>query len=275
MVTCTVCNKSFKNTQGLRGHNFFVHTNNGDQDAERAAQVAEQSSGFSQVPVSAKRRLSSLEERLALLEQATGVSQSNEADKVPSNSRKPLVEQMAELANQLKTLASNSISYAELSPAFEKIGQLARQLDSLDASHNSMVTTLGNFANQLNTKVDQEMFSHLQARISLLEKREAEVDKLLVTMQKAQVDSQQQVVSVINSVVERLARAEILTRRFPTGEIVGMKDIAAAYREYLWRNHDTGFMSLAWVDTILEGCFSNCLTVPSPDSMQKRLFEHN
>jgi len=224
MVTCTVCNKSFKNTQGLRGHNFFVHTNNGDQDAERATQVAEQSSGFSQTPVSAKRRLSSLKERLALLEQATGVSQPNEADKVPSGSRKPLVEQMAELANQLKTLvASNSISYAELSPAFEKIGQLARQLDSLDASHNSMVTTLGNFANQLNTKVDQEMFSHLQARISLLEKRESEVDKLLVTMQKAQVDSQQQVISAINSVGKRLATVEILTRRFPTGEIVGIQ----------------------------------------------------
>ena len=55
----------------------------------------------------------------------------------------------------------------------------------------------------------------------------------------------------------------------------GGSDMAAAYREYLWRNHDTGFISLAWVDTLLEGCFSNCLTVPSPDLIQRCLFERD
>ena len=223
MVTCTICKKRFKSTQGLRGHNFFVHTNNGDLCAEPAAQLAEQSSGFSLAPVSTEHRLSSFEQRLAMLEQATGVLQPDLADKVSSSSRKPLLEQMAELTEQLKRLISSSISHAELNPAFEQLGKLARQLNSLDTSHNSMMTALGNFENQLNTKADQEMLSHLQTRISLLEKWGREIDKLLVTMQKAQVDNQQQVAGVISSVVDRLARVEILTRRFPTGEIVGIQ----------------------------------------------------
>ncbi len=179
MVTCTICKKSFKNTQGLRGHNFFVHTSNDNLCAEPAAELAEQSSGFSLAPVSTEHRLSSLEQRLAMLEQATGALQPDDANKVPSSSRKPLVEQMAELTEQLKTLVSSSISYAELSPVFEHLTELARRLDSLDSSHKSMVTALRNFENQLNTKADQEMVSHLQTRISRLEKRDAEVDDVL------------------------------------------------------------------------------------------------
>lgn len=220
MVTCSVCKRTFKSPQGLSGHNFFVHTKNGDPCAEPAALLAEQSSGFSLARVSTERRLSSFEQRLAMLEQATGVLQPELADKVSSSSREPLLEQTAELAEQLKRLTSSSISHAELNPVFEQLGKLAGQLNSLGTSHNSMMTALGNFKNELNTKADQEMLSHLRARISLLEKRVTEIDKLLVTMQKAQADSQQQVARVISSVVDRVARVEILTRRFPTGEIV-------------------------------------------------------
>ena len=42
-------------------------------------------------------------------------------------------------------------------------------------------------------------------------------------MQKAQADSQQQVDRVISSFADKLARVEMLTRRFPTGEIVAIQ----------------------------------------------------
>src|SRR5512136_1876229 len=109
MVACSICEKSFKNTQGLRGHNFFVHANNGDTCAGPVSQLAEQSSGFSLAPVSTEHRLSSFEHRLAILEQATGVPQPDSADSVSSSSRKPLLEQMVELTEQLKRLVSSSI----------------------------------------------------------------------------------------------------------------------------------------------------------------------
>jgi len=223
MVTCTICKKSFKNTQGLRGHNFFVHPNNDDICSESIAQLAEKSSVFSLVPVSTEHRFSSLERRLAMLEQATGVLQADEPDKVLNNNRKPLLEQMTELTEQLNELISSSINYAELSPALEQLGELAQQLNSQDASHSSMMTALGNIENQLNTKVDQEMFSHLQIRISSIEKWKTEIDNLLMTMQKAQTDNQQQFARVITSVADKLARVEILMRRFPTGEIVAIQ----------------------------------------------------
>ncbi len=44
-----------------------------------------------------------------------------------------------------------------------------------------------------------------------------------MTMLKAHVDSQQQIARVTSSVVDKLARVEILTRRFPTGEIVDIQ----------------------------------------------------
>ena len=220
MVTCSICMRSFKNTQGLRGHNFFVHTSNGDLCTEPASQLAEQPSGFSQAPVSAGHRFSSFERRLAMLEQVTGVLKPDLANKASSSSRKPLLEQMAELSEQLKRLISSSISHAELNPAFEQLGKLAQQLSSLDTSHNSTMIALGSLENQLNTKADRQMLSHLQTRISLLEKWGTEIDKL---MQKAQVENQQQILGVLSSVVDGLARVEILAQRFPTGEIVGIR----------------------------------------------------
>ena len=231
MVTCSVCKRDFKTTQGLRGHSFFAHTNNDDLCAEPAAQLAEQYSGFSLAPVSTEHRLSSFEQRLAMLEQATGVLQPDSADRVSSSSR-PLLEQMAELAEQLKRTISSSISHAELSPAFEQISKLAGQLNSLDTSHNSMMTALGNLESQLDAKADQEMLRHLQ---TCLERWGTETDRLLVTMQKAQVENQQQVAGVISSITDRLARVEILARRFPTGEMarVRLKDNREHhFREY-------------------------------------------
>ena len=92
MVTCPICKKEFKNPQGLRGHKFFVHTTNNGLCTEPVAQLAEQPSGFSLAPVSTEHRLSNLEQRLAVLEQATGVAQPDEASEVPGSGRGPLVE---------------------------------------------------------------------------------------------------------------------------------------------------------------------------------------
>ena len=223
MVACSICQKSFKTAQGLRGHNFFVHTDNGDQHMEPVSQLAEQSSGFSLAPVSTEHRLSSCERRLAVLEQSTGAPQPDSAASVSNSSRKPLVEQVAEVTEQLKRLMSTSISHAELDPALEQLSKLAAQLNSLSTSRDSMMTSVGNLENRLSTRADQDMVRSLQTTISRLERWVRGIDELVATIQKAHLENQRQVTETMSSIADRLTKVEVLVRRFPTGEIVRIR----------------------------------------------------
>ncbi len=48
MVTCNICNKEFKNTQGLRGHKNFVHEDTGNTEIATGATTGQQLSKLEQ-----------------------------------------------------------------------------------------------------------------------------------------------------------------------------------------------------------------------------------
>jgi transposase InsO family protein len=62
MISCDICGKEFKNTQGLRGHMNFIHSERADSVRQPVAQQATQqllSSNLS-TPVTTEQRLSHL-----------------------------------------------------------------------------------------------------------------------------------------------------------------------------------------------------------------------
>jgi len=90
MVSCDICGKEFKNTQGLRGHKNFVHA---DTFGGAGHPVARQllSSNLS-TRVNTEQRLSQLEDRLTRLEHVTGVREMDEMEKLIDISIRPLTE---------------------------------------------------------------------------------------------------------------------------------------------------------------------------------------
>ena len=96
MVTCEICGKEFKNTQGLRGHKNFVHNigSLGSVSATRAA---------------TELQLNKLEERLDKLEYITGLMETDSLDDILS-SNKPLTEKFIEVAEQLDSLTKQLAS---------------------------------------------------------------------------------------------------------------------------------------------------------------------
>ena len=73
MVNCNLCGKTFKNTQGLRGHRNFVHPDT-DSNVRQpvnspAAQVILESTGGSHTPEITDHRLSEVEQQLTSCEE--------------------------------------------------------------------------------------------------------------------------------------------------------------------------------------------------------------
>lgn len=114
-VTCEICGKEFKNTQGLRGHKTFVHqmTTTHDPPARLATEQ----------PVSRLRarlgltdsktepiteQLSNIENRLNKLESITGVKELSVPDRLLGTD-KPITEQLEQHTHQLTDL-SNKIT---------------------------------------------------------------------------------------------------------------------------------------------------------------------
>lgn len=121
MVTCEICGKEFKNTQGLRVHKNFIH-GNGFPSATSATQAA------------TEPQLSKLEARLEKLEYMTGSTEMSALDNTLSND-KPLTEKFIEvteqlnnLTQQLVSLSSNTASNRDLHNVGEKVTQLTQQL---------------------------------------------------------------------------------------------------------------------------------------------------
>ena len=97
MYTCTLCQKNFKTSQGLAGHNFFVHSDHSFSRKIPAAQLTEQYSGrHPAAPAADEPRLSRLEYRLEMLEQATGVK-AEQLDNEYYFGTEPLIKQVAQL----------------------------------------------------------------------------------------------------------------------------------------------------------------------------------
>lgn len=93
MITCDICGKEFKDTQGLHGHKFLAHFETKDADQRQVAQPTTQHplSDKSEARPVAQDRLSKLEERLSRLDQATGVREPSELEKRRGYTFRPFV----------------------------------------------------------------------------------------------------------------------------------------------------------------------------------------
>lgn len=114
MVTCNICGKEFKNSQGLRGHNHFVHSDTGNTARQPVAQLTQQHLSSCLGPrLTTEQRVSELEHKLARLESITGVIEPDELDKLLGTTDKPLTEQMSELAELVGQLTDQLNGLAE------------------------------------------------------------------------------------------------------------------------------------------------------------------
>ena len=125
-VTCEICNKEFKTTQGLRGHKTFVHqmATTNDLPARLATE----------------QQLSELEDRLEKLEGITGVKELSVLDRLRGTD-KPLIEQVSELIKQVGQLAEQLNGLAE---QLELSRVSKAMLDAYEAEHKRQLEQLRN-----------------------------------------------------------------------------------------------------------------------------------
>jgi len=134
MVSCDICGKEFKNTQGLKGHKNFVHSDTGSGVGQSVAQQATQQPLSSNLGtrVNTEQRLSQLEDRFARLEHVTGVRETDELEKLLGITDTPLTEQVNQLSEQLSKL-TEQLKYEYVSrETMENIAaELSGESDSL------------------------------------------------------------------------------------------------------------------------------------------------
>jgi chromosome segregation ATPase len=141
MASCDICGKQFKNTQGLRGHRYFVHSDNGDNTRRPVAQQAGQQllSSNSSTPAATEQRLSKLEDRFSILEHKIGARDTDEIEKIFGICSRPLNERAAQLTEQLSKLAEQLKSEYVSNEAMETVvTELAGEFESL---HKEIVNT--------------------------------------------------------------------------------------------------------------------------------------
>ena len=113
-VTCEICGKEFKNTQGLRGHKTFVHQRTSTQDPP-ARPATEQ-------------EVSIIEDRLSKLEYITGLkgSYSGLSPGDLLGDTKPLTNKLNDITEQLAKL-SGTVSKLNEQVELAQTGKLAEQ----------------------------------------------------------------------------------------------------------------------------------------------------
>ena len=107
MVSCDICGKEFKNTQGLRGHKHFVHSDTvsgvGQPGTQQAAEQLLSSNLGTRVAT--EQQVSKLEDRFQKLERVTGLRETEPADLLNDllSNTEPLTNQLASITQQLSS----------------------------------------------------------------------------------------------------------------------------------------------------------------------------
>ncbi len=130
-VTCEICGKEFKNTQGLRGHNTFVHqmTTTHDPPARLATE----------------QELDQLTTRLEKLESITGVKELSVLDRL-RGADEPITEQLerhtrrlTELSGQLREI-SQQVKLASSNTDVHNLSRQVAQLNEQVKKHADWLT---------------------------------------------------------------------------------------------------------------------------------------
>jgi len=247
MVSCDICGKEFKNTQGLRGHKNFVHSDNGSGIGQSVAQQAAQQPLSSNLGtrVTTEQRLSQLENRFARLEHVTGVRETDELEKLLGFTDTPLTEQVNQLSKQLSKLTEQLKSeYVSRETMETIVAELTGESDSLHKeivnTYNLLVSTIHedresrqNSVSKIEgqfTPITNQLYELLKSVKYIQESAQANSDSInqlntkLVALEHKSTELKNKVDGVKN-----------LARRVPTGKIVGaqLKDKREHhFREY-------------------------------------------
>ena len=205
MVTCELCGREFKNTQGLRGHKTFVHN-------ERS------SSNTPAIETATMQQSSILEDRIDKLEYITGLRAPSILDRYLYD-EKPLtiqlagfIEQLSSLTQQMVSFSSNTPSNTEYREIKKQLAQLAQQLNDYNKELSptlAVANTVNQLEDELSNRAKNVRVNTLENRITQLEEEQKEdagnVDKC-IRDNKAVGDIQiKKVMEVIDHVVDKFA----------------------------------------------------------------------
>jgi uncharacterized coiled-coil protein SlyX len=195
MISCDICGKEFKNTQGLRGHKNFVHNDKNSNTEEPVAQQATQQllSSKSSTPVTTESQLCKLEARLEKLEYTTGLAEMNALEDILSND-KPLTEKITEVTEQLNHL---TLQFSNCSKWFKPLSTVAGTMSRLE--------------DELRSKAQNTRVNAMENRLRFLEEESKKAEKIVekcFNMNTVFLDNQQKkVVEAIRNVVDTLVTA--------------------------------------------------------------------
>jgi len=254
MVSCEICGKEFKNTQGLKGHKNFVHTDIGDSVGQPVTQQTTQqplSSNLS-TRVATEQRLSQLENRFTRLEHVTGVTETDVLDKLLGITDTSLTERVAQLTELLSKLTEQLRSEYVSREAMEMIAaELTGKSESL---HKEIANTYNMSAIAIRECREscENNFSKIEGQSTTTANELYELSKTVKHIQEAVQGNRTainhlntQLVSFEHALSElenKVARVKHLTWRVPTGEIVGIQ--LSDKREHHFREYKSS-MGLA------------------------------
>jgi len=217
MVSCDICDKEFKNTQGLRGHKTFVHRNGSPNNAQVTRVTTEQ-------PVSL------LEDRLQQIERVTGLCESD-IDFSLSGSE-PLTDRLTNITEQVTKLSdtvSKLCEEVELSKVAMEIEseEFNKRLADLLEAYNRQSVVIDKHRDTFNTNFDV-----MESRIGKVQKIVEDLSEGLNTVRTKltthghdglslmpQLSNRlEQVGEQITGLQSGVARAQVLAVRKPTDD---------------------------------------------------------
>ncbi len=175
MVTCELCGREFKNTQGLNGHKRFFHGNRSSSNAPAT-------------PVVTESELSKLEGRLEQLESITGLDKvgllgTNCNSEVSLFDRLfAVTEQLNSLTRQLVDISSNTASDTDLQRISSRVDDLAQQLSSYSKWFQPVGTITGiksHLEDELNSRAKNTRVNTLENRVGRLEDYKTDSEALM------------------------------------------------------------------------------------------------
>jgi chromosome segregation ATPase len=247
MVSCDICGKEFKNTQGLRGHKNFVHANTVGGVGQSVTQQATQQPLSSKLStrVTTEQRLSQLEDRFARLEHITGFRETDKLEKLLGITGAPLTERVAQLTEQLSRLTEQLKSeYVSRETMETMAAELTGESESL---HKEIANTFNMSAVTIREcrELCENSLSKIEGQLTTIANELYELSKTMKHLQesvqgnRASINhSDTKLVSFEHALSElenKVARVKHLTRRVPTGEIVSIQ--LSGKREHYFREY--------------------------------------
>ncbi len=206
-ITCEICGKGFKNTQGLRGHKNFVHADTVGGFGQPVTQQAVQQPVSSNLStrVATEQQVSKLEERLSKLEYITGLRESD-WDNLLSDTE-PLTNKLNNITEQLSKL-SDTVS--KLSEAVEvtavpkaimdaQVDEFSKRLTDLREAHNRQAAVVNDHRDTFNKN-----FAILGSRIDKVQNMVGDLGEGLSIIRTTQASHSHDGVSLIPKLGNKL-----------------------------------------------------------------------